>query len=489
MSVGTNRRRGGSFGAISGPEVGTERSRQLVDDDELTGEMLDAMEADDFIIYGRASVEKYDDDNPPQKLEMEAFADEVDDFFERGIISRRHKDIPVGEPLEEWSLDEPTTVTVGDEDIDFDAGDTLKTGFQDGELWIVANIGNDSELARETRYGAMTGNLDGFSVTVFVKEWEETERGQRVTSLDWHSVTIGDDDLIKNDDSQFGVADFKMFELASGVSSPKAAGAVQEILGDLPPDMTDEKGFWARVREKAARKEQEAGGDPPEDTKQGDASGADEADQKEYSDEEYDEKGDDYGDEEDYDEGGGGGATMMSEDAAAVVEKVRDEMGDEDADVLEEEMMGGDGHGDGHEDEYAGEGEELKAGDVADKLNGRFAGKSEVEDLKSEIADLKQAVEEGPSAEDVKSELDERLPDGDVATKSEVQDVVDTAEQVITDTLPEAQKSAAADAAEQTAEKMATGSTPDPSTGPANDENDYREQITSQFGTEKAGGD
>lgn len=487
MSVGTNRRRGGSFGAISGPEVGTERSRQLVDDDELTGEMLDAMEADDFIIYGRASVEKYDDDDPPQKLEMEAFADEVDGFFENGIISRRHKDIPVGEPLREWTLDEPTTVTVGDEEIDFEAGDTLKTGFQGGELWIVANIGNDSELARETRYGAMTGDLDGFSVTVFVKQWEETEKGQRVTDLDWHSVTIGDDDLIKNDDSQFGVADFKMFELAAGASTPKAAGAVQEILGDLPPNMTDKKGFWARVREKAARKEQEAGGDPPEDTKQGDASGADAADEKEYSEDEYDEKGDNYDDDDgDYGEGGGG-ATMMSEDAAAVVEKVRDEMGDEDADVLEQEMSRG-GPEEGHEDDYAGEGEELKAGDVADKLSDEFVSKSEIEDLKSDIADLKQSLDEGPTAADVKSELDERLPDGDVATKSEVEDVVNTAEEVITETLPEAQKAAAADAAEETAEKMATGSTPDPSTGPANDEADYREQITSQFGS-KAGGD
>lgn len=464
MSVGNHRSASGTPGAVTGPAVGQKRRRELVDPEELTGKMREAMEADDFIIYGKASVEKYDDDNPPQKLEMEAFEPEVDGFHENGIISRRHKDIPVGEPLREHTLDEDTEVVVDDEVMTFEAGDTLRTGFEDDELWIVANIYNDSELARETRMGAMTGDLNGFSVTVFVKEWEETSKGQRVTELDWHSVTIGQDEMIKNEDSRFGVAEFKMFDALAGEIDGPAAGAAEKILRELPQNMsatgddTDSKAFWSRVKDLASQKAGDEQDSPPADEK-GD----------------YEDEGDDYGDEDDYDdEDAMGGAAMMSDDAKAVLDTVREQVGEKEADTIVkeyEEMHEGPPEDD---DEDYGEEEELKAENVAEKLSERFATKSEVEDLREKL-------DERPTADEVSEKLDDAVGDlpEDVATKQEVQDVIDTAEQVITDTLPEAQKAAA----EETAQKMATGGTPDPSGGSANDARDYSEQIKDQFGT------
>lgn len=456
MSVGNP---AGSPGAVTGPAVGQKRRRQLVDPEELTGKMRDAMEADDFIIYGKASVEKYDDDNPPQKLEMEAFEPEIEKFHENGIISRRHKDIPVGEPLEAYTLEEDAEVVVDDEVLRFSEGDTLRTGFEDDELWIAANIYNDTELARETRMGAMTGDLSGFSVTVFVKEWEETPKGQRVTKLDWHSVTIGQDELIKNKDSRFGVAEFKMLDALSGADDARAKSAAAEILRELPTDMsateTDEKGFWSRVRSIAEQKAE---------------------DEEEYDDEYADGKeggmdGDGYDDDDD---DGHDAMSMMSDDAKAVIETVRDQIGEKEADTIVEEYNEFEGGAGDNDDLLEEEEEELKAERVAEKLGDNFATKAELEELREKLGDR-------PTADEVSAKLDEAmgaLPE-DVASKQDVQDVIETAEKVITDTLPEAQKSAA----EEAAEKMATGSTPDPSGGTANDERDYRTQIQSQFGT------
>ena len=58
---------------------------------------------------------------------MEALADALPQLYQDGIISRRHKDVPIGEIVPEGELNEPTTVQVGDDTLSFEAGDTLET--------------------------------------------------------------------------------------------------------------------------------------------------------------------------------------------------------------------------------------------------------------------------------------------------------------------------------------------------------------------------
>lgn len=489
MSVGNPPAPRGDFAVVGGPSLGEKQRRELVDEDRLTEEMREGLEADDFIIYGKASVEQYDDDEPSQKLNMETFGREMDSFFENGIISRRHKDIPVGEPLREWTLEDDTEMVVGDEVLEFGAGDTLETGIADDELWIVARVYNDSELAKDTRVGAMTGELNGFSVTVFVKEWEETAKGQNVTDLDWHSVTIGADDQIKNSDSRFGVAEFKMFErMASmdGVTSKQAERAAVEILDELPTNMStsgdSNKGFWERVREKAAQKAEDEEQDGPEDSKAEDGpedskAGGDPEDGPEDEKADGDGSGDDPEDEKgDYGDGG---------DVETVLKKVEEDIGEEEAQMLQQQMEGPPGVPGGEGAEPPAEEEEerppaegeLKADELAAKLS--EAG-FVTEDRLAEKLD--ERLEGVMTSDDVAEKLDERLPD-DVASKADVKEVMETAEDVITDVVPTAQKAAAEDAAEETAEKMATGSTPDPSAGTANDERDYMDEIKSRFGS------
>ena len=480
--------------------MGEHQSRSLVDESDLSGEEREALEADDFVIYGRASVEEYDEDNPPQKIVMEAFADELDRYVENGIISRRHKDIPVGEPLGSYTLEDDREVVVDDEVLTFESGDTLETGIRDDEVWIVANLRNDSEIARETRLGALTGDLTGFSVTVFTKGWEQTTEGERVTDIDWHSTTIGGDQHIKNPDSRFGVAEYK----AVFSDHPNPADAAAEVIKQLPDNMsssTDEKSFWSRVRNIADQKAEAAGDGPPSD--------------------EEDSKADtpgDHGPPEDGDSPGEHGAGGDGEapgdhgvDAEAVLKQVEEEMGEEHAAALKEEMyqrgtegeevdmngdyadmngdyadMNGDYEDDEGEDEEPGEPNseaemgELKA--VADKMEEMGFVRGDPEELKASV-DAADVVSSDAFAEKVAEKLDERLPDGEVATKADLDGVIEAAEDAVTEVVPEAQKAAV----EGTAQKMVTGSTDSPAAGSEADSRDYRSDIQDRFASVKGG--
>jgi hypothetical protein len=511
MSVGATSGSRSGFGVVS-PDLGTTKERTLVEENDLTEKEREALEADTFIIYGKASVEQYDEDNPPQKIEMKAFEEEMSSQLSDGIISRRHKDIPVGEPIESYSLDEPAEVVVGDEVIEFDAGDTLETGVQyhgdgDDELWIAADLRNDSEIARDTRMGALTGELTGFSVTVFCKEWEETSKGQRVTDIDWHSTTIGGDEHIKNKDSRFGVAEFKALfgDEFPGLTGKQAERATVEILRELPNNMsdTDDKGFWDRVRDIASEKAEDGESEPESEKSDDDEQDEDPVDEKESTgaeEEPEEEKGDgEDGDQEPEDTKGS--------DVDAVIERVKQELGDEEAEVLKEavneppiEEPPTNKPVKDEEDEMASEAEEgeLK-GQKSDGESGvdpdalvekmkdvGFVTEDHLEEKMSGVVTEDELTER--VGEKLDNRLSETLPDGDVASKADVQDVVETAEEVIAETVPEAQKEAAKDAAEETAQKMSTGETPDPSNGSAKDQSDYRDQIQNRFGSESKGG-
>lgn len=204
-------------------EVG-QKQRNEIDYDALPEEYTEALEADDFIVYGKASIEQYDVED--QRLTMEALTAALDRFFESddapGIISRAHADVPVGRPIREHTLDEDAALIIDGERYEFSAGDTLRTEAKDAdddglpELWLVSRLANDSELARETRLRALQGDLNGFSVTVYPREKEQKRAGEDVTELDLHAVTIGTDEQIKNKGSEFGVAEFKALQTLSG---------------------------------------------------------------------------------------------------------------------------------------------------------------------------------------------------------------------------------------------------------------------------------
>lgn len=482
MSVGATLPSRGAVGVVSaGDGVSQKRTRSLVDEDNLSPEAKAALDADDFIVYGKASVEQYDEDWPPQKLEMESFEEKMEQFFDPGLISRRHKDIPVGKALREHKLEEDTTIQVGEEALSFEAGDVLRTGIRDDELWIVANIRNDSEIARETRLGVLNGDLDGFSVTVFCKEWEETPKGQRVTDFDWHSTTIGSDEQIKNKPSRFGLAEYKgeFAELFGevGPSDPDAAAkAAVELLGAMQTTMgantqespEDTKGFWRRVRDVASQKAEEDGD-------------YDEENSEEAKSEETGQEGDVVVEEEADD--------SAVSDVSDVIGKAVDDLSEKEFEVLKQAVLDEEDYeeepeeGDlGTEEDLGLEDEEeqmeLKEDDDGDEEE--YDYEEDMKALQERLTSVEEKLDAFATTEDVKAALPD-LPEGEVATKEDVEAVMKAAEDVLTEDVPSLIESSVST-------KASFGETPDPGAGTTQDERDYMSEIKQKFGSKGGGG-
>lgn len=461
----------GSYGVV-GPSLGEKQHRELVDEDDLTEEQKEALEADEFIIYGKASVERYDEDTPPQKLDMKSFEDQIESFLEDGVISRRHKDIKVGEPLGSYRLEEPTEMEIDGDVYSYDEGEELRTGVRDDELWIVANIKSDSEFARDTRVGALNGALDGFSVTVFCKEWETTSKGQYVTDFDWHSVTIGSDEQIKNPGSRFDFVTFKgEFDL-----DPQDQEAVLKMLASVetPPMSeetdTDEKGFWGQLRDLASQKAEDEGStDAPTDEKSEEASDEPSEEKGDYEEDEIDEMGDE---KSDYERTLEQVKEEVGEDAAETIKKQMETAKEDVPPEFQEEM-----EDDGEDEEEDLEEGELKS--IADKLaeEAGFVREGSLDEKLDER--LEEKLEGFVHTDTLEEKLNEALPDGEVATKEQVDAVSEAAEKAITEAVP--------DIVEGTAEKMETAGTPSPSQGTAEDQIDYQDEIQDRFAS--AGGD
>jgi|GEM_PF-2505887 len=235
----------GSFSPITGQApVRTDAEFDL---ENLTEEEREVVTADEFIVFGRASIEQWNDPGPGEEhlyIEMDALEERLDQLLALNNLSRRHDDVKVGEFLEEHTLDESTTIHLDDDEtLRFDAGETLQTQvIREGEplpdgsgpaeedaLWIIANVygrnnPEGSVISQETRLGAYYGHLDGFSVTVYTREYDPVEKGKIATEVDFMAVTIGEDELIKNKGSHFGVAEFQALFGTGGATEADDAG-------------------------------------------------------------------------------------------------------------------------------------------------------------------------------------------------------------------------------------------------------------------------
>ncbi|WP_220620671.1 hypothetical protein [Haloarcula rubra] len=204
----------------------TKEGSNEIDVESLPEEYQAAIEADDFLVYGKASIEQYDRSDDPIKIEMEALEDALDRFFESqeapGIISLYHDDIPVGVPVREHVLDEDTVIHLESpngepERYEFEAGEKLTTHVEDGdgdgrpEMWLLSNLAGDSEMAKEVRIRALQNELNGYSVTIHRNRDEQTDDGRLVTQCDLHAVTLGTSEIVKNAGSTFGVAEYQAF--------------------------------------------------------------------------------------------------------------------------------------------------------------------------------------------------------------------------------------------------------------------------------------
>ena len=236
---------GGQFGAV---RQDTEPQRVTADEVDVDLSNLDPTEqeivnADSFVIFGKANIEQWNDPGPGEGdlyIEMDAFEGNIDQLLALENISIGHNDVRIGEPLDSHTLESDATVHIDNtETLQFSEGDELKTGvYREGDklpngqeatedaLWLVANLfGADdprgSRFSQKARLGAYYGELDGFSVTVDKTEMTRNNKGTVVHDVDFLAVTVGSDDMIKNPGSSFGVAEFQaLFGDGSGGDAP-----------------------------------------------------------------------------------------------------------------------------------------------------------------------------------------------------------------------------------------------------------------------------
>lgn len=381
-----------------------------LDVDELPDEIREAVEADDFIIYGKASIEQYDRDDVPTKLNMDAMADALDRFFGSddapGIISLEHQDIPVGRPVREHTLDSDTVIDLpNDGEYEFEAGETLRTEIREAdgdgrpEFWLVARLANDSDIARRTRLRALNGDLDGFSVTFKRNDDEPTQGGREVHELDLHAVTLGTDEQIKNPGSNWDVAEFKAW-LPDRLDFDSAIDAMADVVQDMTDD--DNKDVTESIREKLGIGQK------------GDDDEVDESIEQKT--------------EEIADQIGAKQSTVQE-----AVNEIADEAGVPTEDVLDmlEPVLEGE----------MGEEDVENDGDYEDD-----------EDEEPDDGEMKAGIDEEELDETVEEKLDEKLDN--VATLDDVEEKLDEYEGRIADSV--------GDAVDEVMQKARTGETPSP---------------------------
>lgn len=255
----------GTFSPVSHAD-GPVRTDEAIELENLSEEEQEVVTADSFIIYGQANIEQWDDPEPGEEsiyIEMDALADSLDQLLALENISWEHGDVRVGEPLEEYTLDEGTTVHLDrGESLEFDAGDTLRTQViregeplpdgsgeaQEDALWLVANIyGRDhpggSRISQSIRLGSYYGHLDGFSVTVDKLEVDPTDEGLVVHDVDFLAVTIGPDDLIKNEGSTYGVVAYEAL-FAESDDALKTLTGRESAPGSVRAEDSAADGLW-----------------------------------------------------------------------------------------------------------------------------------------------------------------------------------------------------------------------------------------------------
>jgi len=437
--------------AVTAKEAGGSE-RRLVDVESLPSEYKSAMEADHFVIYGRASVEQLDEDG--QVVDIDALEESLDQLFKSGNISRRHKDVRVGEVLPEWDLEESAEIDLGDETLSFDEGETLTTGANpdvvrdarggepdDDEFWLVADIWADSEIAKDTRLRTMSGDLNGFSVTIYAKETVKSDAGgEKVVDADFHAVTIGSDDAIKNKASRYGLAEFKaMFtdDAAHGRVAEAATSAVRQTMFEgLLKKSAEESGFNGALLEAASKATEKAQ--------------TDDVDLKTAAEEvaaEADFKGDDVVNT----------VSVLQADTKADDDMEEVLVGVENGDLTAEEAL----------DLLAGGGEEEPAPD---------------EEMKGEDYD-EDDDEPDPDDGDDDDEpsFEEKLEEHGVVTEEKLEEKLESQADAVSEKMEDIVEGAVPDAG-AIAEKMETGSTSSPATGSGADQTDYAQQIKDAAG-------
>lgn len=503
----------GKFAPVGFDPADPIRTDGEVDLDNLSQEEREVVTADEFIVFGQANIEQWDDPEPGDEsiyIEIDALEQNLDQLFALENISWKHGDVRVGDPLESYTLDDPTTVHLDRGDsLEFDAGDTLKTQvIREGEplpdgsgeaeedaLWLLANLygRNDpggSRLSQSIRLGSYYGDLDGFSVTIDKLEVTPTDNGLRVHDVDFLAVTIGPDDLIKNPGSTYGVVSYELLfagaddahttSIATGAMSAEDLGGsrnrlVNKTMRSIYRNLfgKGQQGLATEAIREAQETEvglYEAAAEVAPDEADTDQIANVAEEQLEEIHERLEEEADK--DRETLAAEVADDLGLDKEEVMAIFNELESEQGDDDDDEeedVEEEQDGPSIENDRDLAEFIADVKDVPVDDVMAMLEGLDAsgeGRTEL---------LQEAIDEA---------VEERLDDDDGGSGSGSGSDIDT-EQFVTEeqfndfkeSVDEQLGSLGEDVAESLSEQMQTGATPDPAGGNVTSEIDLEAEI------------
>ncbi len=479
----------GMFGPVTGPSgsrlnpsavsyKGGERENKLVDTDELPAEYKSAVEAQHFIIYGKASVEQYDEDG--QRVDIEALDSSLDQLFNSGNISRRHKDVRVGEPLPSWTLESDRDIEIDGETFSFQEGDELTTGSnpevveerrsgerEENEFWILADLWDDTEIGKDTRLRCLSGDLSGFSVTIYAKKTRPTPDGEDVVDVDWHAVTIGSDEAIRNKASRFGLAEFKALfgttddsttgdrVMPNGARADRPEGGRKSMFGGLLKKAGDQSGFNGDLLAAASAATEKA------QTSDVNLKQAAEAEASEA-----DFKADDVMNT----------ISVLQADTKASGDDLEEILtGVENGDLSAEEaidMIGAGGQEDGGE-KLPEEPEEMA--DTETKSDDDYE-----DDHEEKGGNHEKYEEKGYDEDKLEEKIEKMLDERDIVGEDELEEKLDAQADRLIDTVSQKLDDAVPTSSE-IAEKMATGSTDSPSSGSGSNHRNYRKEMQQAY--------
>lgn len=222
---------------------------------------------DRFIIWGKASVEVVDKEN--DKITADALKDALPQLLRRKRLSLEHTDQLVGDIIDEFETEEPTTVEIDGDTYERSVFPTDVLKLDDDEppaLFVAGEVWDDTRQAEKVREEIENGIIDSYSISgEAIKTATKVEDGEaydEITELDLSAVTLCEEGM--NHKAKFGtvvkrVGDDSVSPVDLGKTSTRNAVTAKSNMGEETPDDGDPDGLdKSDLREEFQKAAQEA---------------------------------------------------------------------------------------------------------------------------------------------------------------------------------------------------------------------------------------
>ena len=183
---------------------------------------------DEFLIWGPASVEIVDKEQ--DRISTDALDKALPQLLRRAALSYAHTDQLVGRILERFETDEPVTVTIGGKTYKRDSFPTAVIDMEDGDppaLFVAGEVYGDTKQSQTVRQKIESGEIDSYSISgealVTEKQVSDDMVFNDILEIDLSAVTLCEEGM--NQGAKFAridgqVGDIKYSDKVAAKSEP-----------------------------------------------------------------------------------------------------------------------------------------------------------------------------------------------------------------------------------------------------------------------------